>query len=643
MASHQEHRFSYLPGWQQFMLAQMTRDETLLKNGYAFKTITYQLYSLIVSQGVKNLYQVFKRYDHYDLIDKATGMTDTMLALLSEDSSFITYVMEGSNNLKNYNKNGDSAMHIACMLGVSSAVDYLIDQGFSVDEPQKMGLYPIHIAAKNGAVGVLNTLISNNVSTDVTTRNEQFNFLEVALRNKQHTFVENVLTLPEIDVKPLLHQELMWIASFSASPLIVSKLSQLGLELWEKNSEGRNSLHLAILGKQLEVVAELCKTVPDSAEVDKFGDGFLHLACRSSNLDIIREVLKIDSDFWRRNNQGVSPIENFIIHVKDEQCYQELRKQVDIKIISESRNSDNMNIFFSVLSRGPKSLNGLFRLLADEDFDFLSDKTDSGENALHIAARVGASHIASDLLDRGISPREQDEAGRLPLHFACRNGHLDVVKVLLNACKAQSLLNTQNYRGYTPLHVAIISNKPAIAQRLLDIGSDASIRCNRGFDSIMLACAKGFTAFITKAILWGFKICPNEKLKLYPIDLAASGCATNVIDMLSTPLPEEGACLDIVERPLTSLHCWILYRSSHDILDDKAETLRLLSQLQKWDRATKRNARGHSPSQFASRHGDSELLECLDEKNSLAIEGIPVTPVTGNLSSLTLNRMYVDY
>ena len=49
----------------------------------------------------------------------------------------------------------------------------------------------------------------------------------------------------------------------------------------------------------------------------------------------------------------------------------------------------------------------------------------------------------------------QDEKGNTPLHLACENGHLNMVKFLLNQ---GALDNAETRQGLTPLQVAAHNN-----------------------------------------------------------------------------------------------------------------------------------------------------------------------------------------
>ena len=89
--------------------------------------------------------------------------------------------------------------------------------------------------------------------------------------------------------------------------------------------------------------------------------------------------------------------------------------------------------------------------------------------ALYSAAIEGETAVAELLLDRdapiGATPRP---GGYTPLHIAAQNGHVAVANLLLSRGAA---LNRQTEDGYTPLDLAVILKKPAVARALEEQGA----------------------------------------------------------------------------------------------------------------------------------------------------------------------------
>uniref|UniRef100_A0A7S2YMY5 Uncharacterized protein n=1 Tax=Entomoneis paludosa TaxID=265537 RepID=A0A7S2YMY5_9STRA len=68
----------------------------------------------------------------------------------------------------------------------------------------------------------------------------------------------------------------------------------------------------------------------------------------------------------------------------------------------------------------------------------------------------------------GVDLNAKDEYGRAPLHFACTNGHLEMVQLL--ASGAGEDLMAQNANGKTPLHLAAFQGHFRVVRWLLTQG-----------------------------------------------------------------------------------------------------------------------------------------------------------------------------
>ncbi|HEY6119814.1 MAG TPA: ankyrin repeat domain-containing protein [Pyrinomonadaceae bacterium] len=66
----------------------------------------------------------------------------------------------------------------------------------------------------------------------------------------------------------------------------------------------------------------------------------------------------------------------------------------------------------------------------------------------------------------------RDTDGSTPLHCATWKGHLDVVKLLLEAGAEVNAHNENSHWGTTPLHAAAHANQAAIAELLINLGAD---------------------------------------------------------------------------------------------------------------------------------------------------------------------------
>jgi len=79
------------------------------------------------------------------------------------------------------------------------------------------------------------------------------------------------------------------------------------------------------------------------------------------------------------------------------------------------------------------------------------EKTTSEQTALQLAAEANLPEVCSILLAEGIDYRAVDSRGNNALHITVKEGHLEVVRVLLTESHIDA--EATNFKGRNPLHV----------------------------------------------------------------------------------------------------------------------------------------------------------------------------------------------
>lgn len=141
------------------------------------------------------------------------------------------------------------------------------------------------------------------------------------------------------------------------------------------------------------------------------------------------------------------------------------------------RNDGKTLLHLAVLSQNCIQVKGLLSLHAP-----VNVQDSSGNYPLHYAARNGNLDIVSDLLGHGADIHAMGELESTPLHMAMRR--VDVVRLLL---KDGASLSIQDRDGNTPLHNVFLNflDEPAgrqlyIANVLLDNNCDVNIQNKKG-------------------------------------------------------------------------------------------------------------------------------------------------------------------
>lgn len=120
-------------------------------------------------------------------------------------------------------------------------------------------------------------------------------------------------------------------------------------------------------------------------------------------------------------------------------------------------------------------------------------------SALHYAAREGAIDLIKGLLERGADPNQLKEDNyRSPLHLAVSNSHYEGVVALL---EHGAQVDLKDSSGLTPLHIAVGQKDQRVITKLIESGADTSIPDENGND--LVSRAKDFDVNAGKGLTNG--------------------------------------------------------------------------------------------------------------------------------------------
>ncbi|KAL1492224.1 hypothetical protein ABEB36_012707 [Hypothenemus hampei] len=105
---------------------------------------------------------------------------------------------------------------------------------------------------------------------------------------------------------------------------------------------------------------------------------------------------------------------------------------------------------------------------------------------LIVAAKTGNLTKLRELHTQGYSLRTRDDTGQIPLHYAARYGHKDIVKYIIN--NAPNIINDKDINlGQTALHKAAAYRWRDISCMLVAGGAKLDVPDHRGNTPRMLA------------------------------------------------------------------------------------------------------------------------------------------------------------
>jgi hypothetical protein len=116
----------------------------------------------------------------------------------------------------------------------------------------------------------------------------------------------------------------------------------------------------------------------------------------------------------------------------------------------------------------------VIKVLLDFQKTDVEARNPKDESPLMLAAIKGQKDIVARLIERDA---DVNKPGWTPLHYATTNGHLEIMKLLLDN---DAFINAQSPNGTTPLMMASMYGSDAAVKLLLDEGADPLMKNEQG-------------------------------------------------------------------------------------------------------------------------------------------------------------------
>jgi ankyrin repeat protein len=110
-----------------------------------------------------------------------------------------------------------------------------------------------------------------------------------------------------------------------------------------------------------------------------------------------------------------------------------------------------------------------------------------GKTALRCAAEGGHGEVVAFLLGKGAQASTRDDENVTPLMMACDNGHLDVIRMLVQHTGGERLDARDEKNDWTALHGAAFYGHEKVVRFLLFAGADLTIMDKKGRTAHALA------------------------------------------------------------------------------------------------------------------------------------------------------------
>ncbi|XP_052256426.1 ankyrin-3-like [Dreissena polymorpha] len=382
-------------------------------------------------------------------------------------------------------KDGNTLMHIASTFGHPETALAFLKKGVPLYMPNKSGALCLHAAAMKGHTSVVKALLMKGTPVDSRTR-EGYTALHLATEFCKPQSVQLLLGYgAQVEAKggKALETPLHIAARTKEGEKCAEMLLKSGADVNATKQNGETALHVAARSGQLHVLADLLEDGADPTAFSQAGETPLHMAVRHCHLEVAREILqhvsnrksKIDAFMLvnQPNYEGETPV-HYAAGLQKALAHDEF-EDTDI-----------------------------MRLLLEYNGDVNIHTKMTYETALHYAARSGnddvmlemVKHIGSKNIQNAVN--RQAKNGWSPLLVASEQGHLEVVKILLNHHARVDVFDEAH--GKAALHLAAESGHDKVADILLWRKAYVNAKSKSGITPLHLAAQNGYNTLVTLLI-----------------------------------------------------------------------------------------------------------------------------------------------
>jgi len=398
--------------------------------------------------------------------------------------------------------NRQNALHKACRVGDLEVATFLVNKGADVNAKASAGNTPLTYALQHGHAEVVRLLVANGADVNAKNANGQTPLgrairmddkaaVELLVANGANTEASPSGLTPLDEAKRRENTEIVNIlrahgvkgtlhgAACLGDVDEVKRLIAEGADINAKSDSGWTPLHRAVYEGHESLVELLVTRGADINAQFRLGGTPLSFAAIKGQKDMVEFLLAKGADI----NIG-TPLVGAAVNGHTAIVELLLARGADVNLkdkyngrtaLEEAKNKNHTEIVDALLRHGAKV-------------------------TLHGAVSSGDLDVVKRLVSEGVPVDSSDEDGRTPLHIACRHGHGEIARFLVD--KGVDVNAVDVLWGAKPLGIAAYYGHRSIVELLLSKGAEIEHRNRWGNTALSEAAHRG-NANVVKLLLAG--------------------------------------------------------------------------------------------------------------------------------------------
>lgn len=224
-----------------------------------------------------------------------------------------SFIEQNPKLLHDKDNEGNTPLHIACLNGKKSIVEFLISQNADVNEKNNMGNPSLHFAALGGYADIIEILLENGA--DINAKDDR-GF--TAIRFAVFRGFKDVVSLLADEGADVGEQNKEWGRSLLHTACLFNRINVVeiliakGADIQTTNPEGLTPLHLASNHGHKELCGVLITKGADVNITDNGKDTPLHGAAWYGNIGTAELLLANGAPIYSENTRGRTPLDNAV-------------------------------------------------------------------------------------------------------------------------------------------------------------------------------------------------------------------------------------------------------------------------------------------------------------------------------------------